>query len=325
MKTIAVLNEFSVEAIRDALQKLGDFDKLIVNGLNAFQLNELEKIDPLLFTEIEEIIKADRWYPSVGMWTEEKEKISEEKLSRNVLYSVNYFKKKFGKSYRVFRGKKVYNNYLPQIIYAGRFDAAVLEEETEMYWLDSADGSRTLVCGRFETVDINDIDDEFINSANEFTSFENAALELFTVPLDLKTVKLSNKKHDTDKTEEELIDAEKYFTENNINKCEEIENAWISLSLGDEEAARQIIPQKKSADDFIKINSEEVKLLSYKFAEDMSADRIIRIAETAGKEKSLTVMCDAINAGFRCEIIPYEMQTFRVDSEGFVKEIFITE
>ena len=45
MSKIAVLNEFSIEAVRDALQKLDDFKKLIVNGLTAFELGELEKID----------------------------------------------------------------------------------------------------------------------------------------------------------------------------------------------------------------------------------------------------------------------------------------
>ena len=42
MSKIAYINEFSIEAVRDALQKLDDFKKLIVNGLTAFELNELE-------------------------------------------------------------------------------------------------------------------------------------------------------------------------------------------------------------------------------------------------------------------------------------------
>ena len=65
MKKIAVLNEFSIEAIRDALSKLDSFDNLVVNGLNAFQLNEIEKIDPELFAEISEKIKAEKWFPLI--------------------------------------------------------------------------------------------------------------------------------------------------------------------------------------------------------------------------------------------------------------------
>ena len=41
MSKIAVLNEFSIEAIKDAIQKLDAFDNLKVNGLYAGQLNEL--------------------------------------------------------------------------------------------------------------------------------------------------------------------------------------------------------------------------------------------------------------------------------------------
>ena len=82
MSKIAVINEFSVEAVRDALQKLDDYRKLIVNGLTAFELNELEKIDPTLFDAVAKQIKKDRWYPSVGMWLDDDKEMSEEKLIR---------------------------------------------------------------------------------------------------------------------------------------------------------------------------------------------------------------------------------------------------
>ena len=58
MSKIAVLNEFSIEAVRDALQKLDDFRKLVVNGLTAFELNELEKIDPVLFEAVAVVVVA---------------------------------------------------------------------------------------------------------------------------------------------------------------------------------------------------------------------------------------------------------------------------
>ena len=66
MSKIAVLNEFSIEAVRDALQKLDDFRKLVVNGLTAFELNELENIDPVLFEAVAKQIENDRWYPSAS-------------------------------------------------------------------------------------------------------------------------------------------------------------------------------------------------------------------------------------------------------------------
>ena len=100
MSRIAILNEFSIEAIRDALSKLDSFDNLVVNGLNAFQLNEIEKIDPELFAEISEKIKAEKWFPFAGMWCEESGDISDENLARNALYSADYFRKKFGKTFK---------------------------------------------------------------------------------------------------------------------------------------------------------------------------------------------------------------------------------
>lgn len=325
---IAVINEFSIEAVRDALQKLDDFDNLIVNGLTAFQLNEIETIDPLLFAEIAKRIEADRWYPSAGMWLNEENEISEEKLLRNILYSAGYFKDNFGKTYTVFHGSKVYNNHLAQLVYAGRFNAVILDSETQPHWLDSADGSRTLVAGSFETADINDIDDDFIKS-NEFTSFEKAALEIYTQKIELETVLPDNTDTVGSDAERLLIKAEKISAQNGEDKTEEIQNGWISLFLGDEgsakECAEKIICGRELNDGFIKINSDDIELISYKFAEDNSGEKIIRIKETAGTEKSLTVMCKSIDAGFRCEIMPYELQTFRIDSDGFVKEVFITE
>ena len=45
MSKIAILNEFSIEAVKDALQKLESFPNLKVNGLNAYQLTELSAIE----------------------------------------------------------------------------------------------------------------------------------------------------------------------------------------------------------------------------------------------------------------------------------------
>lgn len=331
MKTIAIINEFSIEAIRDALQKLDDFENLTVNGLTAFQLNEIENIDPSLFKQIENEITNNRWYPFVGTWAVENEKISEDQLIRNVMYSALYFKNKFGKEYRVFTGKTIYNNYLPQIIYLGGFDAAVIADENKKYWLDSADNSRTLVfgekCGDINIADVNDIDDEFI-ADNEFSSFENEVIALFDSWLDLEAVKLPTEKAEVTQMEKLLVDAEKISAYLGENRCDEIREGWFSLFAGDEKSAKKtaekIIASRIFDSNFLKM-SGGINLVTYKFAEDMSGDKIIRIKETDGKEKSATVMCNAIGAGFRCEIMPYEMQTFRIDNEGFVKETLLTE
>ena len=328
MSKIAYINEFSIEAVRDALQKLDDFKKLIVNGLTAFELNELEKIDPTLFEAVAKQIKKERWYPSVGMWVEDDKDMSEEKLIRNMLYSRTYFKEKFDKEYKVFQGAKIYNDAFVQVLYTANFDACVLDSETETYWLDNEAYTRTLVYSGLEKVDVNDIDDEFIK-ANDFESVEDEVMAIYQNDLDLKSVKQPLYKGETTEAEKLLIKAEKICVQEGRNNQDEIQNCWIALFLGDDDVAtdvaQTIIGDSELDEDFVKFNTDEVRLVELKYTEDATDNVIIRIKETAGKEKAITVMCDAIDAGFRAEILPYELQTFRVNAEGFVEETPIGE
>lgn len=328
MSKIAVLNEFSIEAVRDALQKLDDFKKLIVNGLTAFELNELEKIDPTLFDAVAKQIEKERWYPSVGLWVSDDKDMSEEKLIRNILYSVTYFKEKFQKEYRVFQGAKIYNDAFAQVIYTAGFDACVLDSETETYWLDNAAYTRTLIYSDLEKVDVNDIDDDFIK-ANDFESVEDEVMAVYQGDLDLKSVKQPVYSGEATEAEKLLEKAERICVQQGRKENEDIQNCWISLFLGEEDTAadvaEKIIGDSVIDEDFIKFNSDEVKIFSVKYAEDGSDDVVIRIQETAGKEKALTVMCDALDAGFRAEILPYELQTFRIIKDGFVEETPIGE
>ncbi len=328
MSKIAVINEFSIEAVRDALQKLDDFKKLIVNGLTAFQLNELEKIDPVLFSAVAKQIENERWYPKVGMWLDDGNKMSEKKLIRNVLYSVTYFKEKFDKTYRVFQGDAVCNDALVRVIYSAGFDACVLASETESYWLDGSAFTRTLVWSNLEKVDVNDIDDDFIK-VNDFESVEDEVLSLFQAELDLKSAAQPVCEDETTEIEKLLLKAERLCVERGKEENEKIKNAWIALFTGNEAAAKElaeeIIGGGEIDTDFIKIDSDDVEIVSVKFAEDMSGDVVIRLLESAGKEHSLCVLCDSLDAGFRCEILPYELQTFRIIKDGFVEETGIDE
>lgn len=328
MSKIAVLNEFSIEAVRDALQKLDDFKKLIVNGLTAFELNELEKIDPALFDAVAKQIKKERWYPSVGLLVSDDKDMSAQKLMRSVLYSVTYFKDKFDKEYRVFQGNKIYNDAFAQIIYNANFDACVLDSEKETYWLDGAAYTRTLVYSDLEKVDINDIDDEFIK-ANDFESVEDEVMAVFQNELDLKSVTPPVYSGTATEAEKLLEKADRICVQEGRNENEDIQNCWISLFLGEEDAAQDvaetIIGDGELDSDFIKLNTDEVEVVSVKYAEEDNGDVVIRLMETAGKEKAITVMCDALEAGFRAEILPYEIQTFRIIKDGFVEETPIGE
>lgn len=328
MSKIAILNEFSIEAVKDALQKLASFPNLKVNGLSAYQLTELSAIDPELFAEISDMIKADRWFPYAGAWTNSDE-LSEIALIKSCLYSVRYFLDNFGKKYRVFHGKKLYNNMLPQIVYSSLFDAVVFECENESKWLHGADDFRTLVMTA-DTVDINDLDDDSI-SANDFISYEDLADEFFDAHLELKTVFLPAGIIKPEGIEKALVDAEKFASINGEDKTDKIREAWLAYFDGDLEAAREIADDitygsSPNENDF-KLSDDSVLLTEVKLAEDGSGDTIIRVAETSGKEQSAYIMCDRLDAGFRFEIMPYEMPTFRIPkgSDGYSKEIYICE
>ncbi len=327
MSRIAVLNQFSAESVKDALNKLSRFPNLKVNGLNAHQLTELATVDPELFSEVSDNIKADRWFPYAGAWGTADE-LSEIALIKSCLYSVRYFYDNFGKRYRVFHGKKVYNNMLPQIVYTSFFDAVVLETETENKWLYGADHFRTLSMSA-DTVDIKDLNDDI--SSNEFISYEDLADEMFDGHLDLKTVLLPAGSVKPEGIEKILVDAEKYYAVSVEDKTAEIRKAWIAFFDGKTDSTKEIadeITDGKSPDESgFKLHGEGIILTEIKLAEDGSGDTIIRVAETKGKEQSAYIMCDRLNAGFRFEIMPYEIPTFRIpkDGNGYSKEIFICE
>lgn len=320
MSKVATLNEFSVEAIRDALQKLNSFSGLKVNGLNAHQLTELETLDPELFGSVAEQIRDERWFPYVGTWTNSDE-LSEIALIKSCLYSVRYFLDNFGKKYRVFHGKKLYNNMLPQIVYSSLFDAVVLDDESESKWLHGADDFRTLVMAA-DTVDVNDIDDDFIKS-NEFISYDELADNFFDSHLELETVMLPAGNIVPEGFEKALVEAEKSFAIAGADKTAEIRNAWIAYLDGE----NTDIPNACEVENDFKLHGDGVVLTEVKLAEDGSGDTVIRVAETKGKEQSAYIMCDRLNAGFRFEIMPYEMPTFRIpkDKDGYSKEIYICE
>lgn len=326
MSIVAVINEFSVEAIRDALQKLDTFALLKVNGLNAHQLCELEAIDPELFAAVAEMIKSDRWCPYVGALTNSAE-LSDLALIKSCLYSSRYFAEKFGKKYRVFHGERVYGNLFAQIIYSSLFDSAVLSSDKKMRWVQGADGFHTLIIDG-ETVDVNDLDDGFI-SANDFATYEELSEKIIMSDFDIETEFLPACKISASEIEKNLAEIEKELTLCGIEKQEELKAAWIAHLDGDDQKAEEILSELGKIElcdkAEISVGGDGVVLLEMKFAEDNSGDVIIRTAETCGKEKSAYIVCNKLNAGFRFEILPYEIQSYRISKDGRAKEIYICE
>lgn len=327
MKAV-IVKKTDINSLKNVIEKLDKFSSFKVNGLNASQLIELENESPEVFDKISAFIKEGRWYPLAGMYKEKSENISDEKLLRNVLYSTEYLTKAFSKTFKAFYGKKVYTCNFAQTVYNSRFNAAFIEGEKDMYWLDTQGGMRTLVIGAEDFEDAAALCDSDIESG-EFFTLEEYMNEVFSSPLDIKTVTAPYEKAELKECEKLLLEAETVYTQNGEDCSQQIKALWLEAfddnCCAVKKSANEILNGRCEDATFFNINKENVKVCAYKYAQDGSGDKIIRVKETAGKETSVRFICDSINAGFLFEINPYEVITFRVDSEGFVKETFIQE
>ena len=155
--------------------------------------------------------------------------------------------------------------------------------------------------------------------------------EFFDAHLELETVFLPAGNVNPEGIEKALVDAEKFAAINGEDRTAKIKDAWLAYFDGECEAAREIadgITGGSSPDESVfKLSDGSIVLTEVKLAEDGSGDTVIRVAETSGKEQSAYIMCDRLDAGFRFEIMPYEMPTFRIPkgSDGYSKEIYICE
>lgn len=329
MKTVALTCKPIRDDIEKAVKLLSDNKDLKINGLYASDFEALKNEDNDLFVKVSELIKEDRWCPFVGTYSHVSE-LSPTALIKNCLYSVRFFEENFGKTYKVFHGTKICNNSLPQIVYSSLFDASFLESEKSNRWICSDDGHRTLsFC--VETADVNCYG-ALANEEAEFVSIEEYGVSLFSTELNIDTLLLPAPYGNIGETEQKLLKAEKQSVLENRDCTSEIRSAWISLFAGDtdtSEKAADAISKCASANmnDFISLSEKGVDISELKFAEDKSGDVIIRVRETEGKEKGAYIMCDKMNAGFRFEIMPHEIQTFRIksDGSGIVTEIYICE
>lgn len=146
-----VLQTFSA-----ALDRLKEYDDFVFTCSSAAYYRWVEEIDPDMFREIQEMVKAGRWVPVNGWWVQPDCNIpSGESFARQALYSQLYYYEKFGKICKT--GYNVdsfgHNAMLPQLLRQGGMSAYVMmrPNSTEnssipnnTFWWDSPDGSRVL-------------------------------------------------------------------------------------------------------------------------------------------------------------------------------------
>ena len=145
-----------LQTFRSALDRLNEYNDFVFTCSSAAYYEWVEQIDPQMFEEIKVMIKKGRWVPVNGWWVQPDCNMpSAESFARQALYSQLYYYEKFGITCST--GYNVdsfgHNAMMPQLLVKGGMNSYVMQrpgthENSEipenLFWWDSADGSRVL-------------------------------------------------------------------------------------------------------------------------------------------------------------------------------------
>lgn len=171
--------------------------------------------------------------------------------------------------------------------------------------------------------------------ANCDALFQSIIRSLKDIPV--KTLTKGNS--DISDLEKYLTDAEFYDTAAAILSeksahTETFKNEWKNLFEGKNisDSVYRICSQAKTAldlqnkKDIIFISKDNIELIAMKMCEDSSGDVIIRIKETQGvRETRAFIKSKIFDMAFWFDIEHYETKTFRINREGFAREVNINE
>lgn len=146
----------ALQTFRSAVERLREYDDLVFTCSSASYYKWIEEIDPELFSQIQELVKAGKWVPVNGWWVQPDCNMpSAESFARQALVSQLYYYEKFGKICRT--GYNVdsfgHNAMMPQLLTNGGMRCYVMmrpgmhenaDIPENLFWWDSADGSRVL-------------------------------------------------------------------------------------------------------------------------------------------------------------------------------------
>ena len=145
-----------LQTFRSALDRLKEYNDFVFTCSSAVYYKWVEDIDPQMFEEIKMMVKKGRWVPVNGWWVQPDCNMpSGESYARQALYSQLYYYEKFGITCKT--GYNVdsfgHNAMMPQLLQKSGMDFYVFQrpgmhENDEipenLFWWDSADGSRVL-------------------------------------------------------------------------------------------------------------------------------------------------------------------------------------
>lgn len=145
-----------LQTFRSAVDRIKEYKGLVFTCSSASYYKWVEEIDPELFEEIRKLVKKGKWVPVNGWWVQPDCNMpSAESFARQALYSQLYYYEKFGEICKT--GYNVdsfgHNAMMPQLLVNSGMRCYVMmrpgmHENSEipenLFWWDSADGSRVL-------------------------------------------------------------------------------------------------------------------------------------------------------------------------------------
>ena len=341
--TLAVLKADKND-IKASFEKAISFlEKDEKNVLNAFYASDykfIKKNEPEMFGKVKALVEAGRLQPLAGWWNDSTdEKISDENMARNTLYSQKFFMKNFGKVFRTAYGKKFANPCAIEILFRSRINCYVEEDacaKADYYWLDSKNTNRILGSST-KVLNIKSIED--ITAEDEMKTLDAYFNEFYSNLEDVDVFadidfSSSLPESDIEKSllQSEVLDVVNVIRNGAESKIKEINKAWKSLLSGFPcagEKAAEIAKELESVDvyatDIFETTSETVELLALKKCCKNSDKVILRIRQTAEVSEKIVVKSRLLDACFWVDIEPYEIRSFIIDAEGVAVESNIIE
>ena len=145
-----------LQTFRSALDRIEEYKDFVFTCSSAAYYKWVKEIEPSLFAQIRDAIRAGRWVPVGGMWVQPDCNMpSLESFARQMLYSQKFYYENFGVTCKT--GYNVdsfgHNGMLPQLLKKGGMTNYVMmrpdkNENKDMpenlFWWESSDGSRVL-------------------------------------------------------------------------------------------------------------------------------------------------------------------------------------
>ncbi len=332
--TLAVLKADKNNISESFAKAIAFLEKNESNKLNAFYAYDykfIKKNEPETFDKIKAFVEAGRLQPLSGWWYDStSEKISDENLARNTLFSQKFFARNFGRPYLIAYGKPISNRLSSEILFRSKINCYIeenSESKTTLYWIDTKNIYRVLGASA-ELLPVKSIDE--ITDEDETvtldTYFSNVLYSTDDID-DIKEVDFENTAEES-KTEKlllkaEMLDAVNVIKNNGETKIKEIKCAWKALLASfpcaeekAEEIAKELEGVSFTPDELFETTSKTVELLAFKKCCKKSDDILIRVRQTAPVSEKIAVKSKILDAAFWVDIEPYEIRSFLINAEG---------